>query len=138
MRKEYPKECKLCKSKEKLHVHQKEKRKDGSYRVRYWCRLCNTERMKRYRATPEGKKKVFEAVYRSEARKRNKKAVNARSTLNYAVRNRDIARPKRCERCKEEKTIHGHHEDYDRPLEVTWLCVGCHADRHREMRGKTV
>jgi hypothetical protein len=38
-----------------------------------------------------------------------------------------IARP--CERCGEART-QMHHEDYSRPLDVTWLCVACHARRH--------
>lgn len=27
-----------------------------------------------------------------------------------------------------------HHEDYDKPLEVVWLCTQHHADRHSELR----
>lgn len=37
-----------------------------------------------------------------------------------------------CEKCG-EKNAHAHHEDYDKPLEVTWLCHKCHRERHQEI-----
>ena len=37
-----------------------------------------------------------------------------------------------CERCGEKKSM-AHHEDYSRPLEVVWLCMPCHAMRHKEI-----
>jgi hypothetical protein len=32
------------------------------------------------------------------------------------------------------KKVHGHHEDYNKPLEVHWLCPKHHKARHKEMR----
>lgn len=37
-----------------------------------------------------------------------------------------------CEKCGSENT-QAHHEDYDKPLCVNWLCVRHHADRHIEI-----
>ena len=39
-----------------------------------------------------------------------------------------------CEDCGDAQYIQGHHEDYDKPLEVLWLCRPCHLRRH----GKTL
>ena len=33
-----------------------------------------------------------------------------------------------------ESRPHGHHENYDKPLDVIWLCPLCHKRRHKEMK----
>jgi ribosomal protein S27AE len=37
-----------------------------------------------------------------------------------------------CSRCGSEKSL-AHHEDYDKPLQVIWLCQPCHKQRHKEI-----
>jgi hypothetical protein len=41
--------------------------------------------------------------------------------------------PMPCEVCGKQKT-QGHHEDYSKPLDVVWLCVRHHQDRHIHLR----
>ena len=70
-------------------------------------------------------------------RKRNPDKARARSRFKRAVADGKIKRPPACERCgSTEKPPHGHHEDYSKPFDVMWLCVACHADRHREIDGR--
>lgn len=38
-----------------------------------------------------------------------------------------------CERCGSTTRVHAHHENYDEPLTVNWLCPKHHKERHREM-----
>jgi hypothetical protein len=37
-----------------------------------------------------------------------------------------------CEWCDTDKSIHGHHCDYAKPLDVMWLCAQCHRDWHKK------
>jgi ribosomal protein S27AE len=38
-----------------------------------------------------------------------------------------------CVRCGSIKSL-AHHEDYDKKLDVTWLCQPCHKQRHKELK----
>ena len=69
----------------------------------------NIKRNDRYRKKYPEKYKALTAVYRA---KKNGKL-----------------QQKNCEICGEEKTD-AHHEDYHKPLEVTWLCKRHHLKRH--------
>lgn len=41
-----------------------------------------------------------------------------------------------CEKCGSVKDIHGHHEDYSKPLEVRWLCKKHHEMEHGASESK--
>jgi hypothetical protein len=59
----------------------------------------------------------------------------ARDKLRKAVKRGEIKKPARCQGCgkpKLPKRLQGHHPDYSKPLEVIWLCSGCHSARHRK------
>ncbi len=60
----------------------------------------------------------------------NSKRKNASTIVSRALKAGKIVRPDTCEICGIEGRIHGHHEDYDKPLEVMWLCPKCHHGRH--------
>ena len=36
---------------------------------------------------------------------------------------------RRCEGCGAKK-VHAHHPDYDKPVDVKWLCASCHHQEH--------
>lgn len=58
----------------------------------------------------------------------------ARLIVLEALRSGRLVRPKICSRCHEAPkvgVVHGHHEDYARPIDVVWLCPDCHRLVHR-------
>ena len=63
--------------------------------------------------------------------KRNPEKHIAHYLLGNAIRSGKIKREP-CEACGIDKYIHGHHEDYSKPLDVTWLCAACHSGLHKE------
>ena len=55
----------------------------------------------------------------------------ALSMLSLAIRHGDLTPPESCNQCGlVDDLIEGHHHDYSKPLEVTWLCRSCHKKAH--------
>jgi hypothetical protein len=66
-------------------------------------------------------------IWRAEDNRRSK----AHNAVARAIKCGDLVRLD-CFRCGSEKTV-AHHEDYDKPLDVVWLCQPCHKQRHKEL-----
>lgn len=68
-------------------------------------------------------------------RKRHPEKARARRAITVAVAQGRLTKPDACEKCQapadDPADLHGHHDDYSRPLDVRWLCRGCHAAAHR-------
>lgn len=62
-------------------------------------------------------------------RARNKEKTKAQNQVNYAIRKGFIERGG-CEKCGTKSRVHAHHDDYDKPFEVRWLCYLCHKAEH--------
>ncbi len=60
------------------------------------------------------------------------KAKHAQDIFRWHVKQGHITRKKRCEECGSRKKIEAHHPDYNKPLEVKYLCQICHIRIHRE------
>lgn len=61
-----------------------------------------------------------------------KQKVRARKAVQRAILAGRLV-PQPCEHCGSTDNIHGHHADYSRPLDVTWLCAYCHGAEHRRL-----
>lgn len=110
------KKCKEC---TKRDVHQNREK--------------NIERIREYdrkRAKLPHRKK-YTTNNTKKYRKKNPIAYAAQNMLNNAVRDGKIKKEP-CQVCGSSYRIHGHHEDYYKPLEVQWVC----AKHHAELKGK--
>ena len=67
-------------------------------------------------------------AWRAEDRRRSK----AHKAVAKALRLGQISRQPCC-RCGDEKSL-AHHDDYDYPLKIMWLCQPCHKQRHKELK----
>ena len=77
---------------------------------------------------------VTSAASRQAWEQKNPEKRHAYWDLHRALRRGLISRPSECEECgctpgvnrAGQSLIHAHHEDYDLPLVVKWLCASCH------------
>lgn len=85
--------------------------------------------IKKYAKTERGKAKLS-ASSRTH-RKKYPQRVAARTAVNNAVCGGRLQKPKHCESCSDETALHGHHCDYNKQLDVVWLCNICHKNWHK-------
>ena len=108
------------------------------------CKECNkndvtanrNKNIEKYRAYDKARSKEPERIKAATEINRAWRAEDLRrqvahSSVARAIRRGELVRQPCC-RCGAEKTV-AHHEDYDKPLEVVWLCQACHKQRHKEL-----
>lgn len=83
----------------------------------------------RYRDTDAFRKLC--ADYKREYRRNNPHEV-ARDATKVALRSGRLVRPDHCVKCGLVCKPEAHHPDYDKPLEVVWLCRVCHLEETNE------
>ena len=116
------------------------------------CLVCEAKRTSQWRKTnPEkasaSNKKWKEAnqdcferyaerkpVYNRNYSKKHPEKIIAHKAVHEAIRQGDLTRPDFCSECAVYCSPEGHHDDYDKPLEVRWLCTKCHKDHHKQKR----
>ena len=129
------KTCTKCHQEQDLvEFHKREDSLDG-YRnqckncIRAWDRQRNKLPHRRERDKQRNKllhRVKYHIEYTRKYRKMYPLRYIANTALNHAIRDGKIKKPKRCSECNKKTMIHGHHEDYTKPLDVIWVCQECH------------
>lgn len=126
----YLNKCKECAKKDARNNHSKNR----DYYLKYDKeRAMNPDRVegrKRYARSERGKE-VNKRLTR-ESREKFPKRYKARNTINNMLARGLIVKPSYCSCCGKDCNPHGHHDDYDKPTDVRWLCSTCHSDWHKE------
>lgn len=60
---------------------------------------------------------------------------NTRKITLTAINKGELVRPKECSICGKECFVEAHHPDYNKPLDVVWVCKSCHENIHHLNEG---
>lgn len=145
------KKCKICEQEKSLdNFYPHKAMKDGHLNI---CKSCTKVRIKKHRHENLEQIRAYDRIrgrsekrrernrlycrekrqmlarYVSEWRKRNRQKANAHGRVNKAVKAGTLIKMP-CEKCG-NLSVHGHHDDYTKPLEVRWLCPKHHGELHR-------
>ena len=88
-------------------------------------RISNIEHYKKYDRDRGNRQAVG---YLKKYREDNPKKYRAHSMVNYAVKSGKLKKMN-CETCGQVEA-HAHHDDYNYPLSVRWLCASHHKQWH--------
>lgn len=130
------KKCSICKEllpMDKTHFSNDVSRKSGFSND---CKICSqfrglkrTIKTKHLETERQYRKRNAEMIRKKQARwaSKNQIKVRAHQAVRRAI-NRGELKVLDCEVCG--AIAHAHHEDYEKPLEVIWLCARHHKERH--------
>ncbi len=149
------KKCLKCKTKQSVNsFYRHAKMLDGHLNI---CKTCTKNRIAKYRL--ENKEKINE--YDRNRPNKKQRLENDKIRRRFRPDDFDLNRTRRfrtkyplktkahritsyaiskgklikmpCEICG-SKDVQAHHENYEKPLDVMWLCVDHHAELHRKKR----
>lgn len=72
--------------------------------------------------------------YVTRWRKDNPKKAAVHTFVLWAIRVGVMQKATKCQGCLKECKLQAHHHDYDKPMDVIWLCTVCHGEKHRKYR----
>lgn len=134
--------CKACYKKYRDNIKEKsslyfkeryQKNKDKILKQNKAYRAKNKDKINKqvseYKKTEKGKQ-----IHRKSLNKyklNNPEKRKAHTAVSNAIARSKIVKPAKCSCCKQNKRLEAHHEDYDKPLDVIWLCKDCHTEKHK-------
>lgn len=106
--------------------------------------ITHKESMAKWLAKPGSREKAYAASrdwlkrhpeknkqYKTNDLTRHEAQYKARGIIFRAVRAGTMKAPENCTGCSLPKKLQAHHPDYNKPLDVIWLCSRCHKLQHK-------
>ena len=102
----------------------------------YYCNSCKAAKSREWRLlhrTPQDvldrKKQELDALalFKRKVRKITQECIRIGVLIKQS-----------CEICNKVETVEAHHEDYNKPLEIRWLCREHHLARHRDLKNLNI
>lgn len=134
--------CNKCLLKKEISLFCRHKKaKDGHNTI---CKICVQKRREEYRKENREHVRALEREYVERGIKKNDplyhknyrekypKKFKAKVMILNAINRGAMKRETICSKCNCSGLIHAHHDDYNYPLSVRWLCPLCHAAWHKE------
>ena len=103
-------------------------RQVNNERSREYHRKYDSEQYKKHPERERARRKRYQDKYPER--------IKANGKLNRVVK-RGLIIKLPCNVCKDVKTV-AHHDDYNKPLDVIWLCEIHHKERHRLINNGTI
>ena len=94
-------------------------------------REANIDAIREYdrRRGKSSERLALAAAVQKKWRAEDRRRLKCHNAVRRAISSGRLVRQK-CEKCSALNT-HAHHEDYDKPLQVLWLCPICHKHAHK-------
>lgn len=126
--------CKRCGEKKEINLFYRHPKCKGGHDSKcIECAKANAIRVRNasiehYREYDRERGNRQDIEYLRQYREANPKKYKAHCAVNNAVRSGELKQSP-CEICASEKSV-AHHDDYDFPLRVRWLCQAHHKQWH--------
>ena len=124
------KTCSKCKLEKPLpEFHRHNRREETHYSQ---CKECKAE----YKRQNKDSLLVAQKERRAKDSARPTKQ-SAWNKVYYALKTGKITKPDNCSLCDTlvgKDKLQAHHEDYSKPLDITWCCQNCHVDLDKMRR----
>jgi hypothetical protein len=99
------------------------------------CRASGGNRLRVGEKNAKWRGGVSRVHYRYKKRfaEKSPEKVRAHRKVAYEIQMGRLTR-KPCTVCATTVRVHAHHDDYSKPLQITWMCQPCHNRQHAEAR----
>ena len=121
--------CPVCNKKFELKNWVYNNRKKKNPNAVICCSRSCANRLKTGETAPNWKGGVSKNQY-SRYRKHVPHKYKAQNAVERAIKVGKLKKPEKCTKCKQIKKVEAHHKNYNKQLDVIWLCHRCHMGEH--------